>query len=74
MHHCNMVFVKMGEKPSDENFITGQVPGGDAMILDNNVGFKIPASSVLVLQIHYVTIGQETTDQISVGLTFAREK
>lgn len=73
MHHCNMAFVKMGEKPSNQNFITGQVPGGDAMILDNNVAFMIPANSVLVLQIHYVTLGQETTDQISVGLRFPRE-
>ncbi len=73
MHHCNMFFMKLGEKPSQENFITGQVPGGDAMILDNNVGFKIPGGSVLGLQIHYVTLGQETTDQISVGVRFARE-
>jgi peroxiredoxin len=73
MHHCNMAYVRLGEKPTDENFITGQVPGGDAMILDNHVAYKIPAGSVLMLQIHYVTLGQETTDQISVGLTFARE-
>jgi peroxiredoxin len=73
MHHCNMFFLKAGEKPSDRNFITGQVPGGDAMILDNHVGFKIPANSILGLQIHYVTLGHETTDQISVGLKYARE-
>ena len=73
MHHCNMFFLKAGEKPSEQNFITGQVPGGDAMILDNNVAFKIPANSILGLQIHYVTLGRETTDQISVGLRYARE-
>lgn len=74
MHHCNMAFFKFGEKPSARNFITGQVPGGDAMILDRNVGFMIPAGSGLVLQIHYVTIGHETTDRISVGFRYAREK
>jgi archaellin len=73
MHHCNMAYIKLGERPSNQNFITGQVPGGDAMILDRNVGFRIPANSSLVLQIHYVTVGEETTDQISVGLRFARE-
>jgi peroxiredoxin len=73
MHHCNMAFFKFGEKPSAQNFITGQVPGGDAMILDRNVGFMIPAGCSLVLQIHYVTIGHETTDQISVGLRYPRE-
>ncbi|REK12059.1 MAG: alkyl hydroperoxide reductase [Planctomycetota bacterium] len=73
MHHCNMAYIKLGEKPSNKNFITGQVPGGDPMILDRNVGFMIPAKSSLVLQIHYVTLGEETTDQISVGLGYARE-
>jgi peroxiredoxin len=73
MHHCNMFFMKIGENAGPQNFITGQVPGGDAMILDNNVAFLIPAGSVLALQIHYVTLGQETTDQISVGLRYARE-
>ena len=73
MHHCNMAFIKKGERSGSKNFITGQVPGGDAMVLDRNVAFKIPANSSLVLQIHYVTVGEETTDQISVGLRFARE-
>ncbi len=73
MHHCNMFHVAFGKRPTDENFITGQVPGGDAMVLDNNVAYKIPAGSVLMLQIHYVTLGEETTDQIQVGLTFAKE-
>ncbi|MEX0676388.1 MAG: redoxin family protein [Pirellulales bacterium] len=73
MHHCNMAWIQMGKKPSNENFITGQVPGGDPMILDRNVGFMIPAGTSLVLQIHYVPTGEETTDQISVGLRFARE-
>jgi len=73
MHHCNMAFIRAGEKPSGQNFITGQVPGGDPMLLDNHVGFMIPANALLVLQIHYVTLGHETTDQISVGLRYARE-
>jgi thiol-disulfide isomerase/thioredoxin/mono/diheme cytochrome c family protein len=73
MHHCNMLYIKAGEKPDSSNFITGQVPGGDAMILDRNVGFMIPAKCSLVLQIHYVTLGEETTDQIEVGFKFAHE-
>lgn len=73
VHHCNMGFLKLGEKVSAQNFVTGYVPGGDAMILDTGVGFKIPAGSILGLQIHYVTTGEKTTDRISVGLTFAKE-
>jgi hypothetical protein len=37
------------------------------------VAFRIPAGSILMLQIHYVTLGHETNDRISVGLKFARE-
>ncbi|MGD9720787.1 MAG: redoxin domain-containing protein [Pirellulales bacterium] len=73
MHHCNMFFVQFGKRPNDQNFITGQVPGGDAFVLDRNVAFKIPAGTILMLQVHYVTLGTETTDKISVGLKFARE-
>jgi thiol-disulfide isomerase/thioredoxin len=75
LHHCNMVYIDpISRKYSEHNFITGQVPGGIPMVLDEGVGFKIPKGSVLVLQIHYVTTGEETTDQSSVGLTFAKGK
>ncbi len=73
VHHANLAYVKVGSLPSNENFITGYVPGGDAMVLTDGVGFKIPAGSVLALQIHYVTTGQKTTDRTSVGLSFAKE-
>ena len=58
MHHCNMAYIKPGEKFSIDNFITGQVPGGAPMILYNNIGYKIPAGTLLILQIHYVTTGK----------------
>jgi hypothetical protein len=68
-----MAFVSAGQKFSEANFITGQVPGGDALDLKNGLGFKIPALSLLALQVHYVTTGEETTDRLSVGLGFPRE-
>jgi mono/diheme cytochrome c family protein len=73
MHHCNMAYVKPGEKFSIDNFVTGQVPGGAPMILDRGVGFKIPAGSLLILQIHYVTTGKAERCKISVGFRYARE-
>ena len=73
VHHANLAYVKVGSLPSNENFITGYVPGGDAMVLEGGIGFKIPAGSVLALQIHYVTTGQKATDRTSVGLGFAKE-
>ena len=75
LHHCNMAYIDpLKGKYSDAQFITGQVPGGIPMVLDEGVGFKIPKGSVLVLQIHYVTTGEKTTDQSSVGFTFAKGK
>lgn len=74
VHHCNLGYARVGEKISaTQNFVTGYVPGGDPMILKNQVGFLIPAGSVLGLQLHYVTNGAETTDRTSVGLVFAKE-
>ncbi len=73
VHHCNMAFVGAGQKFNEANFITGQVPGGDALDLDSGLAFKIPALSLLALQVHYVPTGEETTDRLSVGLCFPRE-
>jgi thiol-disulfide isomerase/thioredoxin/mono/diheme cytochrome c family protein len=73
VHHCNMGFVTVGGVNDTRNFITGYVPGGDAMILDSGLGFKIPGGSMLVLQVHYVTTGAATTDQTSVGIGYAKE-
>jgi thiol-disulfide isomerase/thioredoxin len=73
VHHCNMAYVQPGGEYGDANFITGLVPGGDAMELRDGVAFMIPRGSMLVLQIHYVTTGQETKDQISVGFGYAKE-
>lgn len=80
VHHCNMGAIHLGKIAGGERidgesaFITGYVPGGEPMVLDNGVGLMIPAGSMLVLQIHYVTTGDEATDQISVGITYAKER
>jgi hypothetical protein len=73
LHHCNMAYVKVGEKFHAGNFITGQVPGGEPMRLDHGVAFKLPAGSLLALQIHFVTTGKPETCRITVGLRYARE-
>ena len=72
LHHCNLARVKLGEKFSQEGFITGYVPGGDAMVLDAGTAVKIPAGTVLALQAHYVTTGEPETDRISVALRYPR--
>lgn len=72
VHHCNMAFVALGRKFDDGNFITGRVPGGTAMVLDDGIAFRIPAGSVLALQIHYTTTGKPETNRMAVGLRFPR--
>ncbi len=42
-------------------------------LIEDGTEFRIPAGSVVGLQIHYVTTGEETTDQTSVGFVFAKE-
>ncbi|WP_437223850.1 redoxin family protein [Planctomicrobium sp. SH661] len=74
MHHCNLGYVRPGEKVSTQNLISGYVPGGEALVLEDGVGQCIPAGSLLVLQMHYVPTGEATTDRTSVGIVFAKEK
>ncbi|MBL8841242.1 MAG: redoxin family protein [Planctomycetes bacterium] len=74
MHHCNLAHVRLGEEYRTENFITGQVPGGDPLALEPGLAVRIPAGSLLALQIHYVTSGKEERDRIEVALRFPRAK
>jgi peroxiredoxin len=71
LHHCNMAYVIPGQGYQQDNFITGTVPGGSPMLLENGVGFKIPKGAGLLLQIHYVTTGKEEKCQIRVGFKYA---
>lgn len=72
VHHCNMAYVTLENGKPQEHFITGFVPGGAAMIMDEGTAFKIPAGSVLVLQLHYVSLGEEATDRTSVGFVYPK--
>lgn len=75
VHHCNLAaFDFLDQDRRKVRFITGLVPGGSAMELPRGVAFKIPAGSMLVLQVHYVTTGKPEKDQISVGLRYPRER
>jgi peroxiredoxin len=72
VHHSNMAYVSATEGFQMANFITGFVPGGEPMLLENGVAVRIPAKSVLGLQIHLVTNGREEKCRLAVGLEFAR--
>jgi hypothetical protein len=72
LHHCNLARVKFGERFTQDGFITGYVPGGDAMVLDPGTAVRIPAGSALALQAHYVTTGEAEIDRLQVGFRFPR--
>jgi thiol-disulfide isomerase/thioredoxin len=72
VHHCNMAYLQVGQKFDAGNFITGRVPGGTAMTLGEGIAFRIPAGSVIGLQIHYTTTGKEESNRMSVGFKFPR--
>jgi thiol-disulfide isomerase/thioredoxin/mono/diheme cytochrome c family protein len=72
LHHCNMAFANLAEGFKEKNFITGNVPGGAPMNLDDGVAFMIPKGSVLGLQIHFVPTGKPEKCKVSVGLRFPR--
>lgn len=76
LHHANLAYFELGERYRQENFITGFVPGGDPMdlaTLGEGLAVRIPAGSVLGLQVHYVTTGRAESNRVSVGLRFPKQ-
>lgn len=73
MHHCNMAYGNLTEGFNPTNFITGNVPGGEPMRLDDGTAFCIPKGSVLALEIHFVATGKPEKCRVSVGLRYPRE-
>jgi thiol-disulfide isomerase/thioredoxin len=72
VHHANLAHVRLGRRFDAADFVTGYVPGGDPLVCDPGVAVRIPAGSVLGLQVHYVTAGAPRSARLSVGLRFAR--
>lgn len=72
VHHCNMAYVIPTEGIKASNFITGVVPGGEPLAVDDGIAYRVPAGSSLVLQIHFVTTGKPEQCRISVGIKYAR--
>lgn len=73
LHHCNLAYASISEGFDESNFITGQVPGGEAVTLDEGVAVLVPGGSVLALQIHFVSTGKPEKCTVSVGLRYPRE-
>jgi len=72
VHHANLAYSAPGEGYRERfNFLTGRVPGNGPADLISPLGLLIEKGAYLTLQIHYVTIGQEVTDRIRVGIRYA---
>jgi mono/diheme cytochrome c family protein len=53
--------------------IGGFVPGNGARVFTPGTAIRLPKGSSLVFQMHYTTIGKETTDRTKMGMIFAKE-
>jgi mono/diheme cytochrome c family protein len=71
VHHANLFYVSAGKKLDAANFITGLVPGAQPMTLPDGVAVRLPAASVLALQIHFVATGKPEKCKLRVGLKYA---
>jgi mono/diheme cytochrome c family protein len=78
VHH---VIVKVHPKDSslrrrdegEEEFFAAYVPGNSHRMLTPGYAKRLPAGSRLSFQIHYTPNGKATTDQVKIGLIFAKE-
>lgn len=71
VHHANLAYWKFGETFKTSNFVTGLVPGGEPLTVDDGVGLLLPKGSLLGLQIHYVPTGKAEKVSLSVGIKYA---
>jgi thiol-disulfide isomerase/thioredoxin len=73
VHHCNLGVIPIGGDGRNAKLVTGYVPGGGPMVLSDGVAGKIPAGSMLGLQVHLTTTGKPEKCRIRVGFRFPRE-
>lgn len=57
----------------EEGFFAAYVPGNSHRMLPPGFAKRLPAGSRLSFQIHYTPNGKATTDQLKIGLIFAKE-
>ncbi len=75
VHHVIVRCVRLGEKPKfggAEDYWAAYVPGNGSHVYPTGFARKLPAGATLTFQIHYTPNGQATTDQLKIGLRFAK--
>jgi hypothetical protein len=78
VHHV-LAYTQPTGSPLDENGalgpgnIGGVTPNKPGVVFEPGVGRLLAANSDIVLQMHYTTNGETTTDRTQVGIVFAKE-
>lgn len=54
--------------------IGGYIPGNSTRTFPEGTAMRLPAGWSVVFQMHYTSIGEETTDRTRLGLIFAKER
>lgn len=62
------------ERAERQGFFAAYVPGNTGQVYPAGMAKKLPAGSRLHFQIHYTPAGKATTDQLRMGLIFAKEE
>jgi hypothetical protein len=62
------LYGRFGEKKA--NIVGTFVPGAEPLNFPDDVGFRIPAGSTLVFELHYTVNGKVTTDRSKIGIKF----
>ena len=77
VHHVIVSIQTKDGKNNHENGIEGffasYVPGNDHRILPDGFGRKLPAGAKIIFNIHYTPTGKATTEQMRLGLVFAKQ-
>jgi mono/diheme cytochrome c family protein len=78
VHHIIANAQPAGNAPNDERTpgrvsLGGITPNMPGEIYEPGIARKLPANSEIILQMHYTTNGQATTDRTSVGVIYAKE-
>ncbi|MCH7728183.1 MAG: redoxin domain-containing protein [Planctomycetes bacterium] len=73
VHHIIVYHRIAGSRSRRMPAIVGIAPGEEPMVWPKGIGYKLPAGSELVWQVHYTPTGKVEKDRSEVGLIFCKE-
>jgi hypothetical protein len=71
VHHAAAYLTDKGStNPLGRSYLLGWTPGRVPVDFPDSSGQRLPADQDVILELHYTTVGYETTDQTQIGLYF----